>query len=175
MPTIKKEKELNQDLRKPVKSLEVSARRIIFIFQFKLNLSKRLFKLNILITLRKIKLKSFFFFQDKWKLVPEFLKVKGLVKQHIDSFNYFIEQDIKNIVNANNKVLSDADSNFYLKYLNVRVGKPNVEEGSNMTTKATTPHECRLRDMTYSAPIYCDVIYTRGTQPVRHNNILIGR
>ena len=61
MPTIKKEKELNQDLRKPVKSLEVSARRIIFIFQFKLNLSKRLFKLNILITLRKIKLKSFFF------------------------------------------------------------------------------------------------------------------
>ncbi|TGO67960.1 hypothetical protein BOTNAR_0032g00040 [Botryotinia narcissicola] len=28
--------------------------------------------------------------KDKWNLVPAFLKVKGLVKQHIDSFNYFV-------------------------------------------------------------------------------------
>jgi DNA-directed RNA polymerase III subunit RPC2 len=42
--------------------------------------------------------------RDKWKLVPAFLKVKGLVKQHIDSFNYFINEDIKHIVKANEKV-----------------------------------------------------------------------
>lgn len=53
--------------------------------------------------------------------------MKGLVKQHIDSFNYFVNEDIKKIVQANNKVLSDADPCFYLKYLNVWVGEPNVE------------------------------------------------
>lgn len=42
--------------------------------------------------------------QDKWKLVPAFLKVKGLVKQHIDSFNYFINEEIKHIVKANERV-----------------------------------------------------------------------
>lgn len=132
--------------------------------------------------------------EEKWKIVPAFLKIKGLVKQHIDSFNYFINEDIKKIVQANDKVTSDADPSFYLKYLNVRisssisyfslvnwtlifqvnVGKPDVEDGFNIT-KNTTPHECRLRDMTYSAPITCDIEYTRGNQRVVRNNLLIGR
>lgn len=107
-------------------------------------------------------------------MVPAFLQVKGLVKQHIDSFNYFVNVDIKNIVKANDKVLSDVDPMFYLKYLNVYVGKPDVEDGFNIT-KNTTPHECRLRDMTYSAPITVDIEYTRGTQRVVRNNLLIGR
>lgn len=55
------------------------------------------------------------YLQDKWKLVPAFLKGKGLVKQHIDSFNYFINVEIKKIVKANEKVLSDADPLFYVK------------------------------------------------------------
>ncbi|KAJ3634148.1 hypothetical protein MTP99_011053 [Tenebrio molitor] len=53
--------------------------------------------------------------EEKWKLVPAFLKVKGLVKQHIDSFNYFINADIKKIVEANNKLVCDADPLFYVK------------------------------------------------------------
>ena len=112
--------------------------------------------------------------KEKWKLVPAFLKVKGLVKQHVDSFNYFINDDIKKIVQSNDRVTSDADPSFYLKYLNVQVGKPDVEDGFNIT-KNTTPHECRLRDMTYSAPITVDIEYTRGAQRVVRNNLLIGR
>lgn len=54
------------------------------------------------------------------------------------------------------------------------VGKPDVENGFNVT-KETTPHECRLRDMTYSAPITVDIEYTRGTQRVVRNGLLIGR
>jgi len=67
--------------------------------------------------------KSLYMSQEKWLLLPEFLKVKGLVKQHIDSFNYFINVDIKKIVQANKKVLSDADPNWYLEYLDIHVGK----------------------------------------------------
>lgn len=63
---------------------------------------------------------------------------------------------------------------FYLKYNNVYVGKPDVEDGFNIT-KQTNPHECRLRDMTYSAPITVDIEYTRGTQRVVRNGLLIGR
>ena len=111
---------------------------------------------------------------EKWKLLPAFLKVKGLVRQHIDSFNYFINEDIKNIVKANEKVTSSADPMFYLKYNNVHVGQPNVEEGFNIT-KEVTPHDCRLRDMTYSAPITVDIEYTRGQQRVIRNGLCIGR
>lgn len=57
------------------------------------------------------------------------------MKQHIDSFNYFVNEDIKKIVQANSKVLSDADPLFYLKYLDVRVGTPEVLDIIKMTSE----------------------------------------
>jgi DNA-directed RNA polymerase III subunit RPC2 len=55
--------------------------------------------------------------QDKWELLPAFLKVKGLVKQHVDSFNYFVDIELKKILKANEYVLSDVDPSFFLKYV----------------------------------------------------------
>lgn len=57
--------------------------------------------------------------QDKYELLPAFLKVRGLVKQHIDSFNYLVNHEIKKIVGAkdNNRVTCDADPNWYLRYV----------------------------------------------------------
>lgn len=51
---------------------------------------------------------------------------------------------------------------------------PDVEEGFGII-RSTTPHECRLRDLTYSAPITVDIEYTRGSQRVARSNLLIGR
>lgn len=134
-----------------------------------LEVSKPLSKANGMSSTR-----TYFHPQEKWKLVPAFLQVKGLVKQHIDSFNHFINVNIKKVVEANQLVLSDADPLFYLKYLSVQVGKPDIDEGFNVT-KPTTPHECRLRDITYSAPITVDIEYTRGSQRIIRNGLLIGR
>jgi hypothetical protein len=55
--------------------------------------------------------------KDKYELLPAFLKVRGLVKQHIDSFNYLINHEIKKIVRAkgNERVTCDADPNWYLR------------------------------------------------------------
>lgn len=112
--------------------------------------------------------------QDKWLLLPAFLKVKGLVKQHLDSFNYFVDVDIKNIVRANNKVTSDVDPRFWLKYTDIRVGFPDRTD-LDAIDKSITPHECRLRDITYSAPILVTIQYTRGKNVVRRPNVNIGR
>ncbi|KAJ6482905.1 hypothetical protein C8R47DRAFT_1282854 [Mycena vitilis] len=111
--------------------------------------------------------------EDKWLLLPAFLKVKGLVKQHIDSFNYFVETDIKNIVKVNNKVTSDVDPRFWLKYTDINVGLPDRNEPEAID-KRVTPHECRLRDITYSAPISVTIHYTRGRNIVQRT-VNIGR
>ncbi|CAK9437258.1 uncharacterized protein LODBEIA_P16360 [Lodderomyces beijingensis] len=112
--------------------------------------------------------------EDKWNLLPAFLKIKGLVKQHLDSFNYFVDTDLKKILKANALVLSDVDPDFYVKYIDIRVGHKST---SSPGTKEVIlpPHECRLRDLTYSAPIYVDVEYTRGRKIIRHNDLEIGR
>ncbi|KAI0748815.1 hypothetical protein BC629DRAFT_1599124 [Irpex lacteus] len=112
--------------------------------------------------------------EDKWLLLPAFLKVKGLVKQHIDSFNYFVDTDIKNIVKANSKVTSDVDPRFWLKYTDVHVSFPDRTD-PDAIDKSITPHECRLRDTTYAAQIIVTIQYTRGKQLVRRPGVNIGR
>ena len=112
--------------------------------------------------------------EDKWNLLPAFLRVKGLVKQHLDSFNYFIETDIKKILAANQVILSDVDPQFYLKYLDIRVARPTRQDANEFDT-SITPHECRLRDLTYAAPILVDVEYTKGSEVIVRRGVEIGR
>ena len=52
--------------------------------------------------------------EEKFELLPAFLKVRGLVRQHIDSFNYLINEDIQKIIRAkaNETVTCDSDPNF---------------------------------------------------------------
>ena len=50
-----------------------------------------------------------------------------------------------------------------------------AERGDVEDVNDITPNECRLRDMTYAAPVYVDIEYVRGKQIVRRPNIPIGR
>ena len=106
-------------------------------------------------------------------MLPAFLQLRGLVKQHIDSYNYFLTVELQQILLANQKVHCDADPSFFLKYTDIRVGAPSVEE--ELVVSKTTPNECRLRDMTYAAPILVDVEYVRGRRLVKRQNVVIGR
>lgn len=64
-----------------------------------------------------------------------------------------------------------------LRYLDIRVLHPTRvdEEIRPHGGSSVTPHECRLRDMTYAAPIVVDIAYTRGSKRVRRKDIQIGR
>ncbi|KAI3920228.1 hypothetical protein MKX01_017885 [Papaver californicum] len=84
---------------------------------------------------------------DKFQLIPEFLKVKGLVKQHLDSYNYFVNIGIKKIVRASALVQSSIDLETYMRYRNVGIGEPSFSVDTNMTYAApiTVVVECRQR------------------------------
>ncbi|KAL6518573.1 DNA-directed RNA polymerase III subunit 2 [Orobanche gracilis] len=116
---------------------------------------------------------------DKFHLVPEFLKVRGLMKQHLDSFNYFVRTHIKKIVQANDLVTCREDPSIYLRYKDVRIGKPSVMIAG--VSDQLTPQLCRLSDMTYAAPIYVNIEYitgshgTKATQIKEDKDVLIGR
>jgi DNA-directed RNA polymerase III subunit RPC2 len=120
--------------------------------------------------------------RDKWNLLPAFLKVKGLVKQHIESFNHFVEVGLKKIIDAEPLITSDIESHFYIKYTDIYIGKParydEAFSGDGRDSKhesTVTPNECRLRDMTYAAPIMVDVQYTKAKQVYLRRGMTIGR
>ncbi|KAG1056958.1 hypothetical protein G6F43_001179 [Rhizopus delemar] len=62
----------------------------------------------------------------------------------------------------------------YTRYTGIRVGMPERTD-DDVANRSYTPHECRLRDLTYSANIFVDVEYTRGRQIVKRKNVMIGR
>lgn len=117
--------------------------------------------------------------RDKWNLLPAFLKVKGLVKQHLDSYNYFVEVQMKKIVESSSTIRSDVDHNFYIKFTDIYVASPRRADeqgdGGIDFESTITPQECRLRDTTYAAPILVDFEYVRGRQRVIRRAVPIGR
>jgi DNA-directed RNA polymerase III subunit RPC2 len=114
--------------------------------------------------------------KDKWRLLPHFLQLRSLMRQHIDSFDHFVNVELKQIVQSESarEIRSEHDPNFYLRYTDCWVGEPKFVEDSYVDT-ALTPFQCRLRDCTYSAPIYVNVRYTRGRQIVDKKNVIVGR
>jgi len=114
--------------------------------------------------------------KDKWRLMPYFLRLRSLLTQHIDSFDYFLDHEMQEIVKSPSarEIRSEHDPKFFLKYEACWVGEPSVEEDS-YASRTATPFQCRLRDCTYSAPIYVNVRYTRGRQIVVKRNVVIGR
>ncbi|KAG9894338.1 beta and beta-prime subunits of DNA dependent RNA-polymerase, partial [Aureobasidium melanogenum] len=118
--------------------------------------------------------------RDKWNLLPAFLKVKGLVKQHIDSYNFFVDTELKTILRANATVHSDVDPNMFIRYTDIRIGKPERVEDRHSTVPGLsgpgiTPNECRLRDLTYSAPIYVNFESRSQSGLKMERNVYIGR
>lgn len=114
--------------------------------------------------------------KEKWRLLPYFLQLRSILRQHIDSFDHFVEVEMKEIVSSPSacEIRSDHDPKFYLRYEACWVGEPSIEEESYSMLRAT-PFQCRLRDCTYSAPIYVNVRYTRGHQIVVKRNVIVGR
>jgi DNA-directed RNA polymerase III subunit RPC2 len=107
------------------------------------------------------------------ELVELFFREKGLARQHIESYNYFVNHGIKELVRANQIVDSDIDHTFYLRYLDIRIGLPTIED--NMVKYNVYPMECRLRDMTYAGDIYVDIEYVRNRQIVVKRDVCIGK
>jgi DNA-directed RNA polymerase III subunit RPC2 len=93
----------------------------------------------------------------------------------LDSFNYFIETDIKKILEANATIDSDVDPNFFLKFLDIKVRKPQAQDVQKGVSYQLTPQECRLRDLTYGGTIVVDIEYVRGKDRIVKRGIEIGR
>ena len=102
------------------------------------------------------------------------------MKQHIESFNHFIEVGLKQIIEAEPIITSDIEPQFYIKYENIYIGRPSRYEETHLERDSkhestVTPNECRLRDMTYAAPILVDIKYTKAKNVFLRKGMTIGR
>ncbi|MFA4960627.1 MAG: DNA-directed RNA polymerase subunit B'' [Candidatus Pacearchaeota archaeon] len=104
-------------------------------------------------------------------LVKEFLKNHSLVESNIKSFNDFIENRIQEIVTELSNSLPNED--FEIKLGKIRVGRPDIVE-SDGSTRLITPAEARLRNLTYSAPIWIEMAINYAGQ-IETEEVQLGR
>ncbi|RLE67827.1 MAG: hypothetical protein DRJ34_04155, partial [Thermoprotei archaeon] len=64
---------------------------------------------------------------DRWVLVDAFIKDKGLVRQHLDSYNDFIEKRLQEIIDEQS-IIETKIHGLYVKFGKIEVGKPIVRE-----------------------------------------------
>ncbi|MHA1358086.1 MAG: DNA-directed RNA polymerase subunit B [Candidatus Helarchaeota archaeon] len=96
---------------------------------------------------------------DKWVLMNAFFQEKGLVRQHLDSYNVFIEKTIQEVVDEGGRIEPDIPQ-YYVKLGRITIGDPTIREADG-SVKPIFPIEARIRNLTYSAPLYLEMIPVR--------------
>jgi len=111
--------------------------------------------------------------EDSWSVISAYFEEKGLVRQQLDSFDEFIQNTMQELVDDtgsirvspniqhtvgydHDKAEENSKKVYEVKFGQVYLSKPtNVEKDQSVSN--IFPHEARLRNLTYSAPLYCDV------------------
>ncbi|MFX1505013.1 MAG: DNA-directed RNA polymerase subunit B [Promethearchaeota archaeon] len=88
---------------------------------------------------------------DKWKVLKSMYNEFGLVRQHLYSFNEFVEKKLNEIVQERPKIEPDIEG-FYVKLEGIDVGEPSVREADG-SERTIYPMEARIRNLIYSAPL----------------------
>nr|CDJ94306.1 RNA polymerase domain containing protein [Haemonchus contortus] len=102
-----------------------------------------------------------------WVVISAYFDEKGLVRQQLDSFDEFIQMNVQRIVEDSPPVELQAEvqhfsgdienpTKFSLKFDQIYLSKPTHWEKDGAPTPMM-PNEARLRNLTYSSPLYVDI------------------
>jgi DNA-directed RNA polymerase II subunit RPB2 len=106
--------------------------------------------------------------EDCWTVISSFFESKGLVSQQIESFNEFMKSTMQDLVNDNAQLTLDQNNppssednpialrRYEINFGTISLSRPAMTEGDG-STQVMLPQEARLRNLTYSSPLYVDM------------------
>ena len=105
--------------------------------------------------------------EDLWEVMRAFIEEEGLVQHHLKSYNHFIKEGLRELI----KSLGDLEVKtkygvLTLKIRDPEVGPPRVVEIDGTVKENVRPMECRLRNLTYAAPLYVTMSLFLDGKPV---------
>ena len=110
--------------------------------------------------------------QTEHLVVKKYLEKHSLVESNLLSFDNFIEKKLQQIVDELSVALSE-DEEIEIKLGKISIGKPEVIEADG-SKNLLFPAEARLRDLTYSSPLYLEITIKQDNQ-VESSVVEIGR
>ncbi|XP_065317316.1 DNA-directed RNA polymerase II subunit RPB2-like isoform X2 [Gordionus sp. m RMFG-2023] len=125
-----------------------------------------------------------------WIVISSYFDEKGLVRQQLDSFDEFIQMSVQRIVEDSPPIelftepqhisgRIEQPTKYTLKFGQIYLSKPTHWEKDGAPSHMM-PNEARLRNLTYSAPLYVDItkrVEKNGEEVVetQHQKTFIGK
>ncbi|EGC37242.1 RNA polymerase II core subunit [Dictyostelium purpureum] len=115
--------------------------------------------------------------EDVWTVISAYFQEKGLVRQQLDSFDEFIQNTMQEIIDESPPItlrpeaqhhpgqtqIQNTVSTFSVKFGQIYLSKPTAEIDG--VSQQVTPNQARIRNLTYSAPLFVDITKTVMTGP----------
>jgi len=109
-----------------------------------------------------------------WSIIYDILTREGVARQHLNSYNEFIEKGIQSIIDEIGEVeIENPEYPYKVKLGRVRLQHPRVTETDGSITYIT-PMEARLRNLTYGAPIMIECSIVEDNKIVETRAIHVG-
>lgn len=115
--------------------------------------------------------------EDSWAVISAYFEEKGLVRQQLDSFDEFIQNTMQELVDAAPDIVviqseqhepgqapTNTQTRYTISFGQIYLSKPTLHDADASRTGAAAPllpNDARLRNLTYSAPLYVDVTKTK--------------
>jgi len=111
---------------------------------------------------------------DLFVVVKAFFEEKGLVRQHLDSYNEFIDHGLQEVIDSIGEIEIPSPQGVYkIVFGRVRVDKPRVKD-IHVGDKTLYPMEARIRGLTYAAPIYLEMKRVQDGREYEPEEVVIG-
>jgi DNA-directed RNA polymerase subunit B" len=107
-----------------------------------------------------------------WEVVESIFKENPLVKQHIDSFNEFLNNKIHRVIEEIKQIDTNREG-CVIKLHKIRLEMPVATEADG-SKRIILPMEARLRNRTYAAPVFMEMSLMEDGVEKDRDDIYIG-
>ena len=112
--------------------------------------------------------------KDRWPIIQDILKREGIARQHLDSFNEFLEHGLQSIINEVDQIeIENSEYPYYIQLGKVKLQQPRMIELDGSITH-TTPTEGRLRNVSYASPLMMETSVVEDGKVLESRFIHVG-
>ena len=110
----------------------------------------------------------------RWPIIQDILKREGIARQHLNSFDEFLERGLQSIINeADHIEVENAEYPYKIQLGKIKIQRPRMMELDGSITHIT-PAEARLRNVSYSAPVMMDARVVEDNKTLESRFVHIG-
>ncbi|MDI1496281.1 MAG: DNA-directed RNA polymerase Rpb2 [Cenarchaeum symbiont of Oopsacas minuta] len=110
----------------------------------------------------------------RWPIIQDILRKEGIAKQHINSFNEFLEFGLQSIIKEVNQIeIENAEYPYKIQLGKIKLKKPRMMELDGSITNIA-PAEARLRNVSYAVPVMVEASVVEDGNTLESRFIHIG-